>query len=438
MTMRIGNCIRSVGVVLLSWIAEGCGGAPEITGTWEIDRQTMRDQLQAQAADAQDPMLAGMARMALGMIDDMTWTASLNSDGSLLLTILERGYDLETDGTWQEADGILTLTYLDEGNRQQTISGSLQSGRLHMAPENPGQPGLVLMRTGAPAAVAAAEPPPPMGPLRSDCPPTLTGESRAEGAPVDDIVGLRPRQPFADVLGLLECRDDIRIIQTAPLWSAGDNFGIPTRQLLRASDGVPCSDREAARRGHCDTGGGRFAPLKDISREYIVAFTGMPDQEIARVIWRRDRYTADDSQGLTLLAEALNGKYGAPQLQATGSHLRLNHTRAGATSLVWLYGRDGVPVYPPASQFSTMAMNWESCANGPQPVFTASHSWNSGCNLTIRAELLPHPDNSVLAAELNIVVMNQRDLYHGARQFETALRLVSEEALRKRGTSAEL
>lgn len=94
----------------------------------------------------------------------------------------------------------------------------------------------------------------------------------------------------------------------------------------------------------------------------------MPDQEIARVVWRRDRYAAEDNQGLTMLAEALNGKYGAPQLQATGSHLRLNNTRPGATSLVWLYGLDGTPQYPPTSQFNTAAMNWETCANGQQGV----------------------------------------------------------------------
>src|SRR5690606_13001853 len=126
------------------------------------------------------------------------------------------------------------------------------------------------------------------------------------------------------------------------------------------------------------------------------------------------------------------------QLQATGSHLRINDVWPGATNLIWIYNQDGSPVAPPASQFSNAAMSWETCANGPNPRFAARHSWNSGCHTTIRAEIVPQESNGLLAAELSLVVLNQRDLYYGSQQFETTLRTVSDEQLRQQSARPEL
>jgi hypothetical protein len=426
--------------LLVICLLGGCGGAGNdgLVGTWEIDQEAMSEALSEQMSNARDPMQIGRSRMAMGMIDAMRWTASLSDDGALLLTIEEPGHTLDTDGTWSASDGAVTLTYADERDRTQTLTGTLQGRRIHLEPENEGQPGIILKRTGAAAVVAAPEPPPPMGPLRQDCPPRLASAPRRDGAPVDDILGLRPGLAYNDVVALLECRDDIRVIQTSALWNVEENFGIPTRQLVRASDGIPCTERQAARRDACDTGGGRFEPLRDSHREYIVAFTGMPGEEIARVIWRRNVYGVEDNQAISVLNQALVEKYGAPQLQVTGSHARINHTRPGATNLVWLFTREGAPQPPPASQFSNAATNWETCVNGPQPRFDTGHRWNSACNLTIRTEIMPQPDNGLLARELNMTVMNQRDLYHGGQQFQHALRAVSDERLRQQSATPDL
>ncbi len=142
--------------------------------------------------------------------------------------------------------------------------------------------------------------------------------------------------------------------------------------------------------------------------------------------------------GIARMTQSLSEKYGVPQLQATGDHLRINKVRAGATNLIWLYSREGRPAPPPAGQFSSAALNYKTCINGPQPQFATQHGWNSGCNLTIRAEILPQDGNRMLARELNMVVMNQRDLYHGGQQFEHALRIVSEEKLREQSARPEL
>ncbi|AFI85462.1 hypothetical protein Q7A_2674 [Methylophaga nitratireducenticrescens] len=417
----------------------GCGASEndDLVGTWEIDHEAMSELTKQQIAEANNPMEVGLAKMVMAMIDDMQWVASLEDNGSLSLSMEETDYLLNATGTWSVEDDKVTMTYTEQRDQVKSLTGTVRDGRIYLDPENEGQPGIILTRVGPPLVAIVEEQPqiPPLGPLRNECPPTLVSKPRADGAEVDDIVGLRPGLLFADVRALLECRDDIRVIQTAALWSAQENYGIATRQLLRASDGIPCTEQQAK---NCDTGGGHFEPLRDITREYIVAFTGLPEQEVARVIWRRSLYSVEDTQAISVLSEALTKKYGQPQLQATGNHSRINHVRSGSTNLVWLTSREGTPLPPPTSEFSNAAMNWETCVNGLKPQFATRQGWSSGCNLTIRAEILPQPENGLLARELNMVVANQRDLYHGDTQFKNAMRIVSEEKLRSESAAPDL
>lgn len=436
---------NAVLVVLLS-LVQGCGSSSDATlaGHWEIDREAVTNELTERLEQSDDPMEIGMARMVIGMVSGMDWRISINDDGTLSLTMEEPGTSLSATGQWSLQGSAVTIEYVDERDRKAVMTGTLEGERIRLDPFEEGQPGLLLKRVssvdaGEAAAAKATPPAPTMGPLRDACPPRLAAAPRSEAAPVDDIVGLRPGMAYDDILALLECRDDVRSVQSAPLWSASQNYGIPTRQLLRASDGIPCSEAEiSARSAACDSGGGRFEPLRDITREYVVSFTGMPQQEVARAIWRRVLYTEDDTQAASVLTQSLTEKYGVPQLQATSDHLRIDKVRAGATNLIWLYSREGQPTPLPAGQITSAALNYETCINGPQPQFAARQGWNSGCNLTIRAEILPQDNNRLLVRELNMVVMNQRDLYYGGQQFEHALRIVSEEQLREQSATPEL
>lgn len=436
---------HAVLVALIS-LVQGCGSSSDATlaGHWEIDREAVTNELTERIEQSDDPMEIGLARMAIGMVSGMDWRISMHDDGTLSLITEEDDNSLRAKGEWSLQGKAVNIEYVDERDRKSAMTGTLEGERIRIDPFEEGQPELLLKKVSslhAGEALAAEDMPPvpPIGPLRDDCPPRLVAAPRSADAPVDDIVGLRPGMAYDDILALLECRDDIRSVQSAPLWSASQNYGIPTRQLLRASDGIPCSDAEiGARSANCDSGGGRFEPLRGITREYIVSFTGMPRQEVARAIWRRVLYTEDDTQAASVLTQSLSEKYGVPQLQATGDHLRINNVRAGATNLIWLYSRDGKPTPPPAGQFTSAALNYETCINGPQPQFATQHGWNSGCNLTIRAEILPRDGNRLLARELNMVVMNQRDLYHGGQQFEQALKIVSEDRLREQSARPEL
>lgn len=281
---------------------------------------------------------------------------------------------------------------------------------------------------GAPLRTAAQSPP------ARTCPPELTSAPRLEGAPADDVLGLRPGMSWNDVEALLACRQGQKTLQTAELWSLRQNYGIPTRQLLRSSDGIPCTEADLPRRrgepSVCDSGGGRFEPVKNVSEEFIVAFTGMDGDESARAIWRRSVFQQGQYPLVSDLVAALSEKYGAPHLRATDSGYYSMSHRPGALNLNWVYDHAGQRAQDDSAK--------HRCVNGPKPWFAAEHGWNSGCGLTIRAEILPAPGNSTQARELNVMVMNQRDLYASSQAFDTALRAASEAKARSSAPKPEL
>lgn len=430
------NAVGLTALLLCAAIAGcGTGGNSGIIGTWELDREASSAAAARQLEDTGNPMARAMAAAMTEMFGAMDWTVTLDATGTAALRLAEGAGEYETSGSWTLEEDALKLEYFDRRDRTVALRGTFDGSVIILMSPDPGGPSLILRPSRRPALAIEAPPPvPPLGPLRAECPPTLNSGAR-EGGPVDDILQLRPGMPYDDVIALLECRDDIRVIETAPLFSVQDNFGIPTRQLVRASDGIPCSDREA-RGDRCRTLG-RFDPLRDVTREYVVAFTGMPGEEIAGAIWRRSVFGEQESQAGSVLTQGLVEKYGAPQIQAVSTHSRINSMPAGATTLVWVHNRDGSPAPPPASEFSSAGLNWETCVNGPNPAFTARQSWNSGCGLTLRAEILPQETNGLLARELNLVVMNQRDFFYANQQFATALRVVSEDRLRQQSGQTE-
>lgn len=272
---------------------------------------------------------------------------------------------------------------------------------------------------------------------KRDCPPTLSAGAARQGGPVDDIVGLRPGMTYDDVVAVLECRDDITAFQTAEMWSIRQNFGFPTRQLLRASNGVPCTEadrtpRAGGTRVECDTGGNRFEPLKNISEEFIVLFTGMPGEEIARAVWRRSVFPEDGYPANASLVEALTQKYGAPLIQESEMNYYNTAPRPGAAlNLSWPYDRGGKMF----SRDQAVTFN-RDCANGMKPWFGASHTWNSGCGLTIRAELMPVEGSRLMARSMDVLVVDQAALFNSSREFEAQLAAAYEEKARKDGGSA--
>src|SRR3546814_17667501 len=85
----------------------------------------------------------------------------------------------------------------------------------------------------------------------------------------------------------------------------------------------------------CDTARGRFGARKEVTNEIVVAFTGMPEQEVAGSLWRRTVFAVGKYPTVASVIDALTPKYGEPHLgQTEAGQYSLSHP-PGATHPTW-------------------------------------------------------------------------------------------------------
>lgn len=264
------------------------------------------------------------------------------------------------------------------------------------------------------------------------CPHTPAMAPRLPGGLADDVAGLRPGMSFDDVEAMLECRGDILNFDVAESW-ARKNEGLPTRQLLRAADGEICPAETRAMGGTaCEDGGYGFELLQNVNQEFIVAFAGLPKAERAGIIWRRTAFSESEYPTVSFLQEALVEKYGRPNSSANQEgYYSLGHRR-GSVTYSWVYDPTGAPI--PSSDSARLSR----CVNGPRPTFQNKMSWNGACGLTIRAEIMPAQDNTILARELNVVVMDQKRFDAAVKQFGIDLKAAAEAQHQDKGARPDL
>jgi len=161
--------------------------------------------------------------------------------------------------------------------------------------------------------------------------------------------------------------------------------------------------------------------LKNIANEIVVVFTGLPDQETARAIWRRTSFPEGGQPAIETLRKSLTDKYGAPQLD--------ERDRQGRITLTWVHDLLGRPM-------STVAPALNTCSRGLGAAFASSHSWSAGCGLTIRAQISPVWGNDLLAREMSLGLMHQKDFYDSGQQFERDLLAAHEASKREQADAA--
>lgn len=308
------------------------------------------------------------------------------------------------------------------------------------SPESP-DPDTDSAAQGADAAAAAGDSAAPAAAQTpaepANCPPELSSPAPGPDAPVDDILGVRPGQTFDEVEALLRCRDEGYTIEVADRWLVRDTGGLPTRQVLRATNGVPCTGQEIARdmgvmggQQKCVGGfsGSNFRSVRDTTDEIQVAFTGLMDAEVAGVVWRSRSYADDGRPSVANLEQALIDKYGEPSSRAELPTRNWNMNK-GDVQLTWVYdlrgrkvGRDN-PAHVQCVSF--------------YPTFAGTHRWSPACGLTLHAGIQKNRTNNLLADALHVGVMNQKAFYDAGQQFEADIASAVEAARRKAAQEAE-
>ncbi|PWG62718.1 hypothetical protein [Sediminicurvatus halobius] len=417
---------------LLLWAVQASASEP-LAGVWTLDGEATVQRLEAAVDENASMELQAQAAFVASLLGDIRQTIILQPDGAAGVEMIMGAERESAGGTWERVGAGISVTLTDATGASETMSFTPSGRHLAFTPQDWGLPvPLLFTREGdaPPPEAAEAEPAPEAPaerwPMPAECPPPAVLPPRAEGAPVDDILGLRPGMGFVEVRDRILCRGSTPHLETAALWNVRQNYGLSTRQLLRATNGEPCTTQAA----DCDDGG-RFTPRRDLTEEIVVLFTGMPEAERAHAIWRRTRFPAEASPSVASLVEALSEKYGAPHFQETESGMYNTSPRRGSTTLSWVYDPRNRAV--PREQAAGFRRN---CLNGPKPYFATRHSWNGGCGLTVRAEILPVPGSELVASGLDVVVFHQSALMQGTRAFEAELAAAYEAQVRERGAEA--
>ncbi|QIB66701.1 hypothetical protein [Kineobactrum salinum] len=292
---------------------------------------------------------------------------------------------------------------------------------------------VLMVGCGSSGEPEAAEAPPQAGEGRNSeteptvedtadrCPPVLSTPAPAAGQAVDDIVGVRPGQSFDDVHARLGCREEGYTLEVASRWVIRDTGDLPTRQVLRATNGVACSGQEIARdmgsiagNQRCIGGfsGSNFRAVRDATDEVYVGFTGMFGQEIAGAVWRSRSYPEDARPSVDKLEQALIDKYGEPSHR---EEMRLHNwgMRKGDISLNWVYDLRGRRVSAENPQY-------QQCLT-ISPAFSGTHRWSGSCGTVVRAGIAKYHGNDLLVDRFDIGVMDQKAFYEGGERFKAEL-----------------
>ncbi|GAB5497158.1 MAG: hypothetical protein Phyf2KO_22380 [Phycisphaerales bacterium] len=128
--------------------------ASDFTGSWQVDKDSMRDIMLA-AIEAEAPPEATeeqkqmMRDMAAPMIEGMSINLSINEDETFSVDMQMMGETETTTGTWSLDNGVITMTETaEEGESNDPATGKLEDGKLVL--DFPGEEGgpeqLIMIR----------------------------------------------------------------------------------------------------------------------------------------------------------------------------------------------------------------------------------------------------------------------------------------------------
>ncbi len=245
----------------------------------------------------------------------------------------------------------------------------------------------------APSATASAEQVAKEMRGKVSCPAKIVSK-RPDGAPVDDVVGVRPGMTWDEAVNVVLCDNPLLVVtENTDRGYNINTFGHHIRQGFDAKfaeprvqktgrDLVKEMEEEAVRRG-TNT---RIVPLKPGQSRYYVSTMGPPGQERVISVAREEYYPDGKLPTVSGLKDALVAKYGEPSLiQGSGN------------MLYWEYDPKGEKL----KQGSTLA---GTCSIAVSP--DAGTSLSTNCGLTVGAQITPATQNAGLAHSLAVASLN--------------------------------
>lgn len=252
------------------------------------------------------------------------------------------------------------------------------------------------------------------------CPPRLASPARAAGAPVDDIVGVRPGLAYDEAAALVMCSHDLMVVTE----DKRARFNIPTYgQTVRqgfhgrfAKERVQKSGQEIMKEMQANAMARmNNAVVRDVApgeAKWFVGTMGMPGAERVTDVAREEWFAEGRQPTVASVEKALTDKYGPPteRLDQDGPNLR------------WAYDTFGRAITETSPLFRACYANAH---------VNTSVNFSPDCGVVVAARVTPMRDNPAIARSMTVIVVNQAEGYERINATEQAL-LQQENARRAR------
>jgi hypothetical protein len=246
------------------------------------------------------------------------------------------------------------------------------------------------------------------------CPPKAATAPRAEGAPVDDVQGVRPGLGYDEAMELVLCANPLLVATAA----AGRGFDLkaPLAQTVRqgftarpAEPRVVKTAKQIVKELQDDAmargGNAVREDLQPGQSKWFVATMGMQGQERVLGVAREERFPPEQSPTIESVHAALVKKYGMPSHDQPAAPGRLPLTR-------WAYDPRGQLIATGSPLFSRCTGT--SDPNGGMQVVP-------DCGVVVQALLIPQKSNPDLVDRLQVGVVNQAGGYRLITETEQGL-----------------
>lgn len=246
------------------------------------------------------------------------------------------------------------------------------------------------------------------------CPPKIATPARADGLPVDDIVGVRPGMTYDEAANLVLCDNPMIVVEEETY----RGFEIDTRgQKYRKGFNANFAEREKSSQeilqemqdNHMARSGNAIREdMKPGTTRWYVATAGLPAQERVLHVARTERYAEGKNPTIDGVAQALIGKYGPPSEDQS-----VHQGRA----LRWKYDLQNRLVTDTSPLFQRCNLD-----AGPD----AGASLSPDCGTIVSAHIGFVQDNPALAKSLDVGVVHSAAGYQMLQDTEQAFMMADE------------
>lgn len=252
-----------------------------------------------------------------------------------------------------------------------------------------------------------------------DCPADIDSPARADNAPVDDVVGVRPGLTYEEAANAVLCTGELLV--ASPPNTRGFNintYGATIRQGFSARFAEPRvvkSSQQVMKEMQDDfmarSGNAARPDMKPGEAKWYVTTMGMPGKERVIAAAREEWFAEGRNPTMESVAAALIKKYGTPTRRQVAPHV---------INLSWIYDPSGrfIPETSPLANGCTVMSSADGGSN-----------FSPDCGLVVGAQVWPARENPALSRSVQVGVADQATGYRSLTDTEKALE--SEEMRRR-------